>query len=193
MKTNNFKYLVGIILLIIMALGSVPFYDKFNNIEEVENKEAEKESEVTSINVGVKKGAFILDPTDAKNYIDLKVPVEFPRLRNLYFTSIDLVTWQMSLYPDFKAIGSHDKDLLHASFCLANNVSASEQYHIGEIFKLLITWNIQYLEAFTEINQYLMQYHALPSPDRNKVQELCAQFDEYPVPNYKFLYTGAVK
>lgn len=138
----------------------------------------------------VEKKSNKMDVSDAKNYIDTKIEnaKNFPIIKNTFYTSVDVLAWQLETYPDFKKIGEHSEKIMISTLCLVNNLSNDDYEHINNISQLLIYWQPSYVSAMNQINEYLAENHKHPLPDKNQSNEICSIFENYPASGYEFLY-----
>lgn len=144
--------------------------------------------EVTQVSTGLKTGDIVLDTKDAVNYINKNVSENFPEVRHMYYTAIDVVKWQMYRYPDFESIQNKSDKILHSTFCLANSIQQKDVVHIYKIIDLLVNWDYQYKSAYLEVNAYLDQNFKTTIPNISDIQKICTVFDKYPAEGFEFLY-----
>lgn len=209
-KNNNIKPYLGVFLgILIGGLGTFLIIPNVDNNpkssdenKEVKNNEIKESplakittdiSSVSSVTDNIKKGDILLDISDARNYVDQKIPSKYPEIKNMYYTSIDFIKWQMYTYPDVEAINSHSEDILVSTFCIANTIEQKDIIHVHKILDLLINWDYTYKKAYTNINTYLNANFNMVVPDLSNVKKLCSIFNQYPIETFGFLYEGDLK
>jgi hypothetical protein len=205
LKNNKMKPYIG--LLVGVLIGGIgvsliipQIYENSKSITELNKTETSPLSKITtdvsnvrSISDDIKKGDIILDISDARVYVDNNIPNKYPEIKNMYYTSIDLIKWQMYSYPDLEGINNHSKDILISTFCIANSIEQKDVVHIYKILDLLVNWNYSYNEIFTNINNYLNSNFNIDVPNISEVKTLCSIFNQYPVKKFGFLYEGDLK
>lgn len=191
-KSNEIKLvLIGVIVGIIGAVSIMELRKPKITISQAETKE-NTETIVSNITVnnGVKKHSFILDTKDAKRYVDINIPDSILPVKHMYYTMIDLIAWQMNQYPDLESVQSKSKDILLSTFCLANSIQQKDVGHVYKVINLLISWNQQYVAAYSEMGTYLSENLNNTVPLVKDAPELCSIFNIYPVKQFDFLYNG---
>jgi hypothetical protein len=201
-KKHKIEPYAGLLIGILIGVSLMMKYinsnsESISKINETETSPlSEKTTDISSVNSAsdnIKKGEILLDISDARAYVDNNIPGKYPEIKNMYYTSIDFIKWQMHSYPDLEEINSHSKDILISTFCIANTIEQKDIVHVYKILDLLVKWNYSYKEAYTNINNYLNSNFTISVPNISEVKKLCSIFNQYPVKKFGFLYEGDLK
>lgn len=180
MKNNILRDIIFIAFGFLLSLIAIYFITE-NNIE---NKDDILDN-VSNVAHDVKKGDVIIDISDAKNYIDQNIPENFPEVRNMYYTAMDIVKWEMYMYPDLDGVNQEAEQIMISTFCLANTIQQKDMTHINKMLNLLVEWDYKYKTMYLEINAYLNTHAKIKAPDLQKVPDLCEVFNKYPAQGFE--------
>jgi hypothetical protein len=124
------------------------------------------------------------DVVDSINYINNQI--QDPFLKNIFYTVLDTNVWLFNHANNPDLISEHANKVMLSTFCLAGNVTPRQREHLYNMMNLLVGYDPDLLSQYQAVVINMQDRHDIEVPDKNKLNELCSIFNQYPADGFQF-------